>query len=160
MNDYMVLMHAARKTEGKHEQENHNNSYCQYTSKSSVFNEVTLGYEGNTNPDPEAPPWVSWAKWIEIQQKFDSLMATVKGAQNTLQKPHDRDQIRVRGITIKTPITMARGSNGKIVTEIMQPEIIKIRTEGEMIKTKSNTINVRVGGICNTSAPAPGMQGL
>ena len=39
MNDYMVLMQAARKAEGKHEQEKHNNSYCQYASKSGIVND-------------------------------------------------------------------------------------------------------------------------
>ena len=87
-------------------------------------------------------------------------MAAVKGAQNaTTETPTDRDPISVREITIKMPITMARSPEGKMVTEIMQAETIKIRLEGEMIKTKSNAITARFGGICNTSAPVPEIQG-
>ena len=95
-----------------------------------------------------------------MQQQFDSLMATVKGAQNALQKPHDRDPIRVRVMTIKTPVTMTRDPKGKMVTEIMQPETIKIRQEGEMIKTKFNAITARVGGIYDMSVLVPQMQGI
>ena len=76
------------------------------------------------------------------------------------RNPHIRDPIRVREMTIKMPMTMARGPKGKTVTKIMQPETIKIRLEGEMIETKSNAITPRVGGICDVNAPAPEMQGL
>ena len=87
MNDNMVFMWAARKSEGEHEQEKHSNFYCQYASKSDIISDVPLGNEGNTNPNPEVPPQEPWAKWIEMQQQFDSLMATAKGAQNTPQNP-------------------------------------------------------------------------
>ena len=80
MNDYITLMQAARKAEGKHKQERHNNS-C--VSKSGVVGDVPLGHEGNTTPDPEAPTWVPWAKLVEMQQQF---MAAVKGAQNAPKK--------------------------------------------------------------------------
>ena len=55
-------------------------------SKSGVVNNVLLGNEGNTNPDPEAPSWEPWAKWVEMQQ-FESLIAGVKRIQKALQKP-------------------------------------------------------------------------
>ena len=76
-----------------------------------------------------------------MQQQFDSLIAAVKGAQIHHRIPHDRDQIRFREITIKTPITMPRGPKGKTVAKITHPETIKIRPwqEGEMIEKKSNT---------------------
>ena len=59
MNDYMVLMWAARKAKGEHIQEKHNHSCA---SKPGIVNEVPLGNEGNTNPDPKAPSWEPWAK--------------------------------------------------------------------------------------------------
>ena len=91
MNNYMVLMWAARKPEGKHKQEKHNNSCCQYASKSGIVNDVLLGNDGNTNPDPEVPPLQEpWAKWIEVQQQFDSLIATAKGLKIPHMSPHDR----------------------------------------------------------------------
>ena len=72
------------------------------------------------------------------------------------RNPHNKGQIRVREITVKMPITMARDLEGKTITKIrMQPGAIKIRLEGEMIETKSNAITARVGSICNTNAPAP-----
>ena len=43
--------------------------------------------KGNTNPDSEASAQEPKAKWVEMQQQFDSLMAAVKGAQKALQKP-------------------------------------------------------------------------
>ena len=49
-----------------------------------------MGNEGNTDPDPEAPPWEHWANWNEMQQQFDSLMAAVKGAQKAPQKPPEQ----------------------------------------------------------------------
>ena len=76
MNDYMVLMWAARKAEGKHEQEKHINS-C--TSKSGEVSDAPAGHERNSNPDPKAPSQECWAKWVEVLQQ---LIATVKGTQN------------------------------------------------------------------------------
>ena len=84
MNDYMVLMHATWKAEGKHEQEKHNSSFHQYNSKSGVGNDVPMGNDGNANSSPEAPQ-EPCGKWMEMQQQFDSLMTTAKGAQNSLQ---------------------------------------------------------------------------
>ena len=63
MNDYLALMQAARKAEGKHEQEKHNNSCA---SKSGVVSDVPLSQEGDTNPYPEAPTQEPWAKWVEM----------------------------------------------------------------------------------------------
>ena len=80
MNHYMALMWAARRAEGEHEQEKHNNS-C--VSKSGVVSDVSSGHEGNPNPDSEDPTWEPWAKWVEVQQQ---LMAAVKGTQNALKK--------------------------------------------------------------------------
>ena len=80
INDYMAFMWAARKVEGKHEQEKHNSSSA---SKSGVVSNVLLGHEGNTSPDPEAPTQDPWAKWVEIQQQ---LMTAVKGTQNAPKK--------------------------------------------------------------------------
>ena len=48
MNNYMALMQAARKAEGKHKQEKHNNSCA---STSGVVSDVLTGHEGNTNPE-------------------------------------------------------------------------------------------------------------
>ena len=84
MNDYMVLMWAARKAEGEHKQEKHNYSCA---SKSGMVNDVLLGNEGNTKPDPEDPSRETCTKWVEVQQQFDSSMEAVKVAQNALQKP-------------------------------------------------------------------------
>ena len=125
MNDYMVLMEAARKAEGEHKQERHNNSCA---SKSSLFSHGPADNEGNTNPDSGAPTQEPWVKWVELQQQFNSLMAAVTGVQKALQKPPDRDPTRHQEITIKAPITMTRGMVGKAVTELaMQTEAIKIR---------------------------------
>ena len=52
-------MQAARKAEGEHKQEKHNNS-C--GSKSGVLSDVLMGHEGNTNPDSRAPTWKPWTK--------------------------------------------------------------------------------------------------
>ena len=84
MNDYMVVMQAARKADGEHEQEKHNNS-C--GSEVSVVSDVPSCNEGNTEPEPKAPSQEPWAKLIEMQQQFYYLMAAVKGAQNAPQKP-------------------------------------------------------------------------
>ena len=59
MNDYMALMQAARKAEGEHKQEKHNNSCA---SKFGVGSDVLMGNEGNTNPDPKAPTQEPWEK--------------------------------------------------------------------------------------------------
>ena len=74
MNDYMVLMWAARKAEGEHEQK-HNNPCA---SRSGAVSGVLLGHEKNTKPDPKVPMQEPLAKWVEMQQQ---LMAAVKGAQ-------------------------------------------------------------------------------
>ena len=80
MNDYMTLMQAARKGEGKHEQEKHSNSCA---SKSSVVSNVLVDHEGNVNPDPEATTQEPWAKWLEMQQQ---LIAAVKGTESVPKK--------------------------------------------------------------------------
>ena len=72
----MVLMQPARKAEAKHGQEKCYN-FC--ASKSGVVSDVPFDHEGNTHPDPEAPAWEPWTKWVEMQQQ---LMAAAKGAQN------------------------------------------------------------------------------
>ena len=91
-------------------------------------------------------------------QQFDSLMTVLKGLKMHLRNPHDKDPIRVKEITIKMPMTIARGPKGKAVTKITtQLEAIKVRLEGEMIETKSNAITTRMGCICHTSALVPKM---
>ena len=96
-----------------------------------------------------------------MQQQFDSLMAAVKGAQKEQEKPPDRDLTRDWEIATKAPITMTRGPTGKMVAKLaIQPEAIKIRLEGEMIKAKFNAITARDGGTCIMSAAVPKMHGL
>ena len=76
------------------------------------------------------------------------------------QKPPQQGSNWGQRKTIKMLVTVARGPKGKLVTKIMmQPEAIKVRPGG-MIKTKSNAITARVGGICDMSAPVPEMQDL
>ena len=53
MNDYMVLMWAARKAKGQHKQEKHNSSYA---SMPGIVNDVPSGSGENTNPDPKTAP--------------------------------------------------------------------------------------------------------
>ena len=69
-------------------------------------------------PDPKAPMWESWAKWVEMQQQFNSLIVAVKGAQKPCRNPYNMDQIRVRELTIKMPTTPARYPKDKGVSEI------------------------------------------
>ena len=52
---------------------------------SGIVSDVPSCNEGTTNPDPKAPPWEPWAKWVDMQQ-FGSLMAAGKGAQTAPQK--------------------------------------------------------------------------
>ena len=61
MHDYMALIQAARKAEGEHEQEKHNNSCA---SKSGVVSDVLTGHDGNTNPDPKASPQSPEQSWL------------------------------------------------------------------------------------------------
>ena len=131
MNDYMVLIWAARKAEGENEQKIHNNS-C--TSKAGMVSDVPMGNEGNTDPDPEPSPQEPWVKWVEMQQQFNSLMVAVKGAQNAPQKPHNRDLIRFREITIKIPNNNSQRPQRQMLTKITQVETMKIRLVGKWWK--------------------------
>ena len=75
--------------------------------------------------------------------------------------PNSTDPTGVREITTKMPVIWAQGPKSIAVTKIMmQPEGIKIRPGGGMIKTRSNGITARVGGTCSTSGPAAKMQDL
>ena len=157
MSDYMVLIQAARKAEGEHKQEKHNNSCA---SKSGVVTDAPMGNEENTNPDSEATAQEPWAKWIEMQQQFDSSMAAVKGAQKALQKPPNRDPTRDQEIAIKVSIPMARDPTGKVVTKLaMQPEAIKIRLGGNDW-SQIQCYNCQGWSICIMSAPVPQMHDL
>ena len=118
MNDYMALMWVARKASGKHKQEKHNNTS---TSKSCVVSDVPSGNKGNVAPDPEAATQEPLARSVEMQQQ---LMVVVKGVQDALKNPQDKDPTRVREATIKVPLTMAQGLKGQVVTRLtMLPEV-------------------------------------
>ena len=70
----------ARKAEGEHKQEKHDNSCA---SKSGIVSEVPSIQEGNTNPDSKAPTHEPRSKWVEMQQQ---LMVAVKEAQSAPKK--------------------------------------------------------------------------
>ena len=142
-------MQEARKAGDEHKQEKHNNS-CAY--KSGAVSDVPLGHERNTNPDPVAPTWEPWAKWVEMQQQS---MVAVKGAQNAPKNPIAGTQLGP-----KKQQSKCWGPKGKAVTEIiMQLEAIKIKLGG-VIETGSNALTARVQGICDMSTPVARMQDL
>ena len=85
MDDYMVLMQAARKADGEHKQEKHNTSCA---SKPGMTGDVLIDHQRNTNLDPEAPTQEPRAKWVEMQQQ---LMATVEGTQSVPKKTQQKE---------------------------------------------------------------------
>ena len=42
LNNYMAAMQAAHKAKGEHEQDEHDNSYCQYALKSGLATEAPM----------------------------------------------------------------------------------------------------------------------
>ena len=76
------------------------------------------------------------------------------------RKPNDRELTRVRDKPITMPVAMAQHPKGKAVTEIMMQLKVTIRPGGGQIKTKSNALTTRDGGICDTTAPVLEMSDL
>ena len=71
----MVLMRAARKAKGEHEQEKHNTSYA---SKLGIVSNASSDQARNENPHTKAPIQKPWLKWVDMQQQ---LITAVKGAE-------------------------------------------------------------------------------
>ena len=91
-----------------------------------------------------------WSKWTDLQQQ---LMATVKGVQSVLKKTSNWVPTGVRGGIVRVPATVVKGPSSKATVKIViQPETTKPRPEGGTIQTRFNTIIVKGGGICITSA--------
>ena len=67
MNDYMVLLLADRKAEGKHEQGKHNNSCA---SKSGVVSDDPTGNEGSANPDSKTSTQEPWENGLSCNNNF------------------------------------------------------------------------------------------
>ena len=148
MNNYVVLIWAARMAEGKQEEEKHNNS-CSF--KSGVVSDVPLGNEGNTNPDPEAPTWESWVKWVEMQQQ---LMVAVKGTQNALkpsQQGSNWGQRNNNQNTSKNGLRPQRHSGNWNNDTARSNQ----RQAGGNNQNQVQCYNCQGWGICDIRAPAP-----
>ena len=108
----------------------------------------------NTNPYPEAPSQEPWAKCIELQQKFDSLMTTTKGAQNTPQKSPWQGSNQGQRNSNQNGSNNGQRPQRQNSNQNNAAQNNKNQDRGRNDQTKSNAITVRVGGICGIYASA------
>ena len=97
------------------------------------------------NPDPEAPIWEPWSKWVQMQQQ---LMVAVKGAQNALKKTpwqgsNQGQRRNSQSTSTQQPeIPMAKQQPRTVVW----PKIIKLRPGGKQPKPDLICDNCQVWG--------------